>query len=317
MKKMGFFLGALAMAPFHGDGQDINELLSDWSVVTSGDLQLVTEIQGSAYIGGNVTVSNAFNVATRSSGLPESTVSLAVAGNIDNGGSLQVNGGSVVAGGSISRTINLNSGGTYQQNDPAGLPASPVSAIAVASLYWSTLTANSSVSVAANGQLNFNCQAGSSLAVFNLTAQQMFGSGYQGFVLNPAAATGDIIINVEGDVNWSSGSFANPFNTQYWDSHVLFNFYDATSVSLASLIGGYIVAPQASVTEQNDIVGGIMASNLTVKSEVDLPGSDTSAWNGNLPSVPVPEASAGRLGAVALAVGWIGRRARWFKGIKL
>jgi len=290
-------LGGLVMIPFYGHGQNINinTLLSQWSVVTVGNLQAVNDIQGSAYVGGNVTVPGAFNVATGSSSLSKSTVSFAVAGNIQSGGNLQVDGGSVVAGGTINRTINLNSGGSSKQDDRAGLPASPVQAIASASQYWSTLAANSSVAVAANGQLDFNCRAGSSLAVFNLSAQQMFGSGYQGFALNPAAATGDILINLEG---------AN----------------DATAVNLSGLLGGYVVAPKANVTAQNNIDGGIMAENLTVESEVDLPGSGSSAWSGDLPSVPtasVPEAPgwawAAGLGTVALTAGSLFRRHRWLR----
>ena len=310
------------MIPFYGHGQNINinTLLSQWSVVTVGNLQAVNDIQGSAYVGGNVTVPGAFNVATGSSSLSKSTVSFAVAGNIQSGGNLQVDGGSVVAGGTINRTINLNSGGSSKQDDRAGLPASPVQAIASASQYWSTLAANSSVAVAANGQLDFNCRAGSSLAVFNLSARQLFGSGYQGFTLNPAAATGDILINLEGaNVNWNSGSFFSQFNTQSWNGRVLFNFYDATAVNLSGLLGGYVVAPKANVTAQNNIDGGIMAENLTVESEVDLPGSGSSAWSGDLPSVPtasVPEAPgwawAAGLGMVGLTADSLRRRRRWF-----
>jgi choice-of-anchor A domain-containing protein len=321
VKNAAFLVAALAIVPHHGKGQDINSLLSQWSVVTSGNLEQVNDIQGSTYVGGNVTDPNSFNVATGSSSLPKSTVSLAVAGNIDNGGSLQVNGGSVVAGGAISRTINLNSGGSSRQNDAAGLPASPVNAIASASQYWSTLTPNSSTSVAANGQLNFNCRAGTSLAVFNVSAQQLFGSGYQGFALNPAAATGDILINLEGaNVNWNGGGFFSQFNTPYWNGRVLFNFYDATTVNLSGLLGGYVVAPDANVTVQNNIDGGIMARNLTVDGEVDLPGSGLSAWNGDLPTVLVPEtgawASASSIGAVVLAAGSLASRKLWPKGAK-
>jgi choice-of-anchor A domain-containing protein len=320
MKKTGLFFAVLAVVPIHGFAADVNALLSEWSVVTSGDLQLVNDIQGSAYVGGNVTVPNSFNVATGSSSLPASAVSLAAAGNIENGGNLQVNGGSVVAGGAISRTINMNSGGTVRQNDPAGLPASPVAAIAAASQYWSTLAANSSTSVANNGQLDFNCQGGSSLAVFNVSASQMFDFGYQGFALVPGSATSDVIININaaslnGNVNWGTGGFFSQFNTPYWDGRVLFNLYNATSVTLSGLIGGYVVAPDANVVEQNNIDGGVMAKNLTVDSEVDLPNGSTSPWSGDLPNVPVPEAGAwswaASLGAAVLAALSLGRQPRW------
>jgi choice-of-anchor A domain-containing protein len=308
-------LTALAAHQANLQAQDINSLLSEWSVVTVGNLDMVNDIQGAAYVGGNVTVPNSFNAGTvGNSAIPTSEVSLAVAGSIENGGNLQVNGGSVVAGGAISRTINLNSGGTQTQNDPAGLPASPVAQIANASQYWSGLTGNSITAPGnGNGQLDFNCTTGSSLAIFNVQASAMFGSGYQGFTLMPASGTGEILININaastgGVINWTTGGFFSQFNTQAWDGRVVFNFYNATSVTLSGQIGGYVIAPNANVVEDNNIDGGVMAKTLTVDSEVDLPvPGNPSAWFGDLPNAPViPEpstvgAGAG-LAALAMAV---------------
>jgi choice-of-anchor A domain-containing protein len=299
--------------------QDINSLLSEWNVVTAGNLEMVNDIQGAAYVGGNVTVPNSFNVATGNSAIPTSEISLAVGGNIEAGGNIQVNGGSVVAGGTISSTINMNSHGTQTQDDPAGLPASPVAQITSASQYWSGLAANSSTAVADNEQLDFNCAANSSLAVFNVSASMMSGSAYHGFTLMPSSATGDVLINVNaqatgGVVNWTTGSFLSQFNTPYWDGRVLFNFYNATSVTLSGLIGGYVVAPNANVIEDNNIDGGVMADNLTVNSEVDLPESGSaSAWDGDLPNVvvaPEPSTAVPGAGAMAMAVLslWRGKR---------
>jgi choice-of-anchor A domain-containing protein len=275
---------------------DINSVLAQWNVVTSGNLNTVNDIGGNSFVGGNLIVPNSFTTASvGNSAIPANEISLAVQGNIDNGGPINVNGGSVAVGGAIedSRTINMNSHGTITQDDPSALPASPVSQIVLASQYWSTLAANSGESVAANGQLNFNCSAGSSLAVFNVSASQMFGSGYQGFTLMPAAGTSEVLINVSGaTANWTSGSFFSQFNTQYWNGHVLFNFYDASTVDLSGQIGGYVVAPNANLIEGNDIDGGVMAANLTVDSEVNLPSNNSSsAWLGDLPNVPIPEGS--------------------------
>jgi len=304
-------LSALAANQVSAPAQDINSLLSEWSVVTAGDLEMVDDIQGAAYVGGDVTVPNSFNAGTvGNSATPAGEDSLAVAGNIDNGGNIQVNGGSVVAGGTISRTINMNGGGTQTENDPTGLPVSPVAQIASASQYWSGLAGNSSTSVAANGQLNFNCSSSASLAVFNVTASAMFGSGNQGFTLVPSTVTGDVLININaqgaGIVNWSTGGFFSQFNTPYWDGRVLFNFYNATSVTLSGQIGGYVVAPNANVVEENNIDGGIMANTLTVDSEVDLPEpGSASAWYGALPNsaiIPEPSIAGIWTGAGALAM---------------
>jgi choice-of-anchor A domain-containing protein len=299
MKKDALLLVALAIFTFQAHGQSANADLSEWNVITSGNLEMVNgDIQGLSYIGGNVTVPQSFNVGT-GGGIPQSTISLAVGGNIVGGVNVQVNGGSVVAGGSIDDNLNMNSHGTQTQNDPSGLPASPVNTVAAASQFWSTLSANSSAVLNnGNGQLDFNCLAGASLAVFNLTASQMFGSGYQGFVLNPDAATSGVIINISGqNIDWTTGGFFSQFNTPLWDGKVLFNFYNATIVTLSGQLGGYIVAPGADVTLQSSLTGGIMCSNLVANGEIDLPASSspTSAWNG---IVPVPEPSTIVLSAV-------------------
>jgi choice-of-anchor A domain-containing protein len=290
--------------------QDINAVLSEWSVVTSGNLDLVSDIQGRAYIGGNVVVPQSFNTATvGGSAIGVNDISLAVGGYINAGGDLHINGGSVVAGGAIISNVIMNSHGTETENEPSALPPSPIAQITSASQYWSTLAANSTASPGytsgQQGPYNFNCAANASVAVFNVSARALFNVNNQIFTLDPSQATKDVIINVEGSsINWNSGHFASQFNTPQWDGHVLFNFYDATSVNLSNdSIGGYIVAPNADVTEDHNIDGGVMAKNLTVESEVDLPtNNDPSAWSGDLPNAPVPEASTGFFGVGALVM---------------
>ena len=117
-----------------------------------------------------------------------------------------------------------------------------------------------------------------------------------------------------GNIDWTSGNFSGAFNTPSWDGKVLFNFYNATSVDLSNdSLGGYVVAPDANVTVGHDIDGGVMAMNLTVDSEIDLPNNTdgASAWDGALPN-PVPEAPTciSGLGAAFAAAAslWRGRR---------
>lgn len=309
---LAFAIGELNL---HADSTDINSVLAQWNIVTSGDLEKINDIGGNTFVGGNLVVPNSFTAASAGNSIPASDVSLAVGGNIDGGGPINVNGGSVAVGGTIegSRTINMNSHGTITLGNPAAVPASPVSQIVLASQYWSTLVSNSRESAAANGQLDFNCSGSSSLAVFNVNASEMFGSGYQGFTLRPSAGTSEVIINISGaNVNWASGNFFSQFNSGYWDGRVLFNFFNATTVNLSGQIGGYVVAPNANLTEDNDIDGGVMAKNLTVDSEVNLPSnSSTAAWFGNLPNASAPEMSTFIPGISALGmlgiVAWRGK----------
>ena len=316
MKKKILFLAlaTLAASGLHSQAGDINAILSQWNVITSGDLKNVNEIAGSSYVGGNLTVPNSCNFGIAgSSVIPASTVSLAVAGNINAGGNIQVNGGSVVVGGSIqgSRTMNMNSGGTVTQGNPAALPASPVSQVTSDSAYWSTLAPNSSTTVGSNGRLDFN--AGTGLSVFAISASQLLNSGYQGFTLNVSPNSGDMIINVSGSTfDSESGSLFDGSWGSWAQNHVIFNFYEANSVTLGDWISGYVVAPHATVTEKNNFNGGVMAENLIVDSEVHLPDG---SWSGlpNTPSTAVPEASTVFSGAAAVAIligGFISQKRR-------
>jgi choice-of-anchor A domain-containing protein len=289
VKKGALLIATVAFVASHANGQNANADLAEWNVITSDNLDLVqSDIQGLSYVGGNVTVPSAFNVGTAGPGLiPTTTTSLAVVGNITGGVNLSVNGGSVVVGGTIDDHLNMNSGGTQTQNDPSGLPASPISTIDSASRFWSGLTTNSVTSVENNGRLEFNCNSGQSTAVFDISAQTLFDSGYQGFDLSTFSSTATVLINVSGSsVDWTTGNFGPDFNTAGWDGKVLFNFYQANTVMLSGQLGGYIVAPDANVTLDATLQGGIMCSNLTADGEIDLPTGDTSnttPWQGTLP----------------------------------
>jgi hypothetical protein len=103
---------------------------------------------------------------------------------------------------------------------------------------------------------------------------------------------------------------------------VIFNFYNATSVTLSGLMGGYVVAPNANVTEENNIDGGVMAANLTVDSEVDLPCGSATPWDGNVPAsvpAPVPEPASwvSAIGLLMLLAAGIARDSRRLAVVRL
>lgn len=281
---------AMTVLPFCGRSQNINDLLNQWNIVTSGDLKAVNDYSGSAYVGGNVTKSTSFDVGKGVSN--PSTVSLAVAGNIVSGSAINVDGGSVAVGGSANgRNFNMNSSGTLTQGNPSLLPASPVDAIMAASLSWSTLTPNSSISLSSSA-LNLNCGSGD-LAVFNVSAADLFVNN-KDLHLVLSSGTKDVIINVSGDtMNTGNSKFTS---LQAMDEHVIFNFYQATSVDFGSESYGYVVAPGADVTSDNNFNGGIMAKSLSA-GEVHL-----APWEGDVPSSSVPEPTTWFAGASTLGM---------------
>ncbi|RYG46932.1 choice-of-anchor A family protein, partial [bacterium] len=120
---------------------------------------------------------------------------------------------------------------------------------------WGALAANSSV-VNSYGHVTLTGSS-SSLNVFNLEASQL--SGLYSFNLNvPTGST--VLFNVSG----TSGSFAYPSLSNFDASKTLWNFKDATTLSVNGLQGS-ILAPFAAVTATNSgqtIQGQMFAASL-------------------------------------------------------
>jgi choice-of-anchor A domain-containing protein len=307
------FLGFVAS---FGATASIDTTLAEWNLVTSGDLTHVGDIEGRAYVGGNVTVPGSFQVGNGNSRVLPTDTTLAVGGNIVYGDAINLNGGSIAVGGTVnSRTINPNSRGTVSTGSSWAANNSPIAQMTQDSTYWSTLAANGTTSIDGSGHYIFTAPNNAALAVFNITDTASFeNSLVNGFDLAVANSATTILINVnslDGIVNWSKGNFFNLFQQSNWKGRVLFNFYNATSITLHDQFTGYLFAPNASVTANGNIDGGIFAKDLYENSEVHLPDRNTTenSWYGDLPDAPVssvPEPAAygllSGLGLLALCI---------------
>jgi choice-of-anchor A domain-containing protein len=272
----------------------ISSTLSQWNLILSGNLSGITDIQGNTYVGGNVNLSNSADFGNSDSNTATpGNVSLAVGGSFTTGNPSHVDSGNAVIGGNLTGNINMNSGGTLSHGNPAALPASPVSTVASASQSWAATASNSASSVNGN-QLTFNCVSTQPVAVFNISALQLFAQN-QSIGLSLAAATQNVIINVTGAsvTELSSNNFTSAFTSL--GNEVIFNFYQATTISFqGSSIYGYVIAPNAAVTDSTPIIGGLMAASLNTTSEVELAGTpnygNLTVPNGS--GSPIPDAGS-------------------------
>ena len=131
--------------------------------------------------------------------------------------------------------------------------------------------------------------AGSGLNFFTVTAAQMAQLGSGSLTINlPAGATA--IINVSGQAVTvgNPGNFGFFFNGVTSD-HVIFNFYEATSLSMQSFSGS-ILAPLATVSFTNgqligSLTAGALSSTLYQNGEFH-----NVLFSGSLPT-PVTETS--------------------------
>ena len=289
---------------------DVNSLLANWNVVTVGDATLNDPVAGRIFVGGNLNYGN--QVATGESAVAATNVTLAVAGNINSWANIQH--GSVVAGGT-SQYLALN-GGTLTTGSPVPAAISPVSALLASSLYWSTLTPNSTVSYGP-GSATFNTTAGSAVAVFNVTGAQTFNANlYNGIGLTLAAGVNSVIINVDATtINGGYTPFLSSFQNAFGTGKVIFNFYNATSIDIGAEVYGYIVAPNAAVNLHSGVQGGALVGTMLNLGGVGvaLPvGSTGASWTGAVPDAavpgPVPEPATLALFPVGAAALWLFRR---------
>jgi choice-of-anchor A domain-containing protein len=278
------------------------QALSQYSVITSGNLTSTRDIEGRTLVGGNLTSGNSSNFAIH---MPDSTSktdnTLIVQGDILNGGPLNVQRGSVSVGGTTNgRIINYNGGGSLVHNTTNY--SSVFNELNLASQTLST-TASNSIVIFPNGQptsLTFNATAGSNgTAVFNFDGSQLFSNNsIQSINFTPNGAT-DIVFNVSGtSINWNASSnMLGNFNSTDWRGNIVWNFYQATTIDFGSHdMMGQVLAPLAAVSSSNNIDGSIYAKSLNSNGEVHFPGYD-----GNINVVPEPSAMLlGALGVLAL-----------------
>jgi len=298
---------AMAVVPARAD---VNALLGRWNVITAGNANLNDPVQGNAFVGGNLVGGNP--TGTGESGAGSGNVTLAVGGSIQSWTSIAY--GSAYVGGS-STSIQLNNGTlTTGSSLPASL--SPVAALTRDSLYWSTLTPNGSVS-SYSGGITLNTTAGQSLAVIDVTGSQSFNANlWNGINLSLASGVTTVLVNVNATtINEQYAPQLSAFQNSFGEGKVLFNFYNATSITLSgSTFYGYIVAPNASVNLQNGVIGGVMAGSINNIGSVGvaLPaGSSGAAWTGSLPEAaiaPAPEPATLALVATGSLLAWRFRR---------
>lgn len=277
------------------------DVLHDWNLMVLGNHTSNSEVEGRAFIGGNLggPASNwAIGLTPPSAWLGVDT--LVVGGNI-TAGNINLNAGNLRLGGSNSANLNFNGGGslildpTVSQQVPAF-----ASQLAGHSSALAGLAANSTLALP-NGQpgaATFNANPVGGVAVFNITGSSLFSNGLvQQIDLNVNGAA-SIVINVTGSsILYNGGNFVGAWNTNFARANVIWNFVDATNIQLDRAFNGALLAPNAHLTNSTNIDGSVFVSSFTQNGEVHLPN-----YTG---VVPAP-------GAIALlgAAGVLARRRR-------
>lgn len=276
----------------NGSAINGNNVSGDGALIVGGNLsQTGGSIAGNAYVGGNATLSNTGSVQNLVVGGSLTDSGGTISGNVFVGGASTNLSGGVTINGSLSltgsnSTLNASSNGgsspsaiyvtaSSQVNDPSywtaaktsGAPATPATPLDV--FGSSTDITNASTSLSAlSGATNVSSTGG----VINITLSKNGLNVIDLNIANGATITGinitnangitptGLIINVNGNnLNFNGGSFSLGSLS---NSNVLFNFGNATAISLQNLaFEGALLAPLATVNFSSGHIDGALIAN--------------------------------------------------------
>lgn len=275
-------------------------IINDYNLITLGNLDSTSEVEGRALIVGDINGANSSNYGTML--LPRSAYSdidvLTVIGNVTSGGALQVDAGDFRHGGTVGRQVNTNGvgGQTFFDAGLGTLGTNAANAMNSLSAHLLTLTADSSAPIPGPqpGPLVFNCNgSGDGIAVFNVVGSQVFSNNnVQQLELNVNGASA-VVINVSGtNINFNQGNMVGNWNSLFARANVIWNFFEATNIIFDRAMNGAVLAPHANLRNNTVIEGStFVGGTFTQRGEVHLPG-----YTGY---VPAPGA-AGLLGVAGL-----------------
>ncbi|MEZ6242454.1 MAG: collagen-binding domain-containing protein [Phycisphaerales bacterium] len=292
-------VAALAIA----SGLAVAGPFDEYNLIVRNDLNLSTsEVDGSAIIGGSllggtsnyttmgVTASNGDGLAIGN------TLASGVTVNINNAGNFRI--------GSLANqlgTVNLNGGGSLVA-DPlvSSRAASYVSQASAISAHLSTLATNGTIDVAGNMTAATTVLDGMNVAVYTLSQAQFDTLGQLSLNFGTADS---VIINFVHDGSGVVDLSAPPniiggFN-QANSPRILWNFADATQITVNNSFNGALFAPLA----QLNVTGGGINGTVVVDS-INLQNAEIrlGTYQGYLPT---PGA-----GALLAAAGLLASRRR-------
>ncbi|MCH2163007.1 MAG: choice-of-anchor A family protein, partial [Phycisphaerales bacterium] len=98
-----------------------------------------------------------------------------------------------------------------------------------------------------------------------------------------------VVVNVGGtSIQWNHGNMVGGLTTEYARSHVIWNFFEATSIRLEGRgFNGALLAPNAWLRVDGVVEGSVFVKSFRQEGEVHLPTFAAAEFP--LPPAPIPE----------------------------
>lgn len=323
-----FATSVAAAAPLTGE-----QVLNQLNVVSLNTINSTSHVDGRTWAGGSV---NGGDYGQHLAQAPASAYAgLSVGGAASN---LHVNAGGAVVNGSLSNAT-INSGSTLVKggavstnfNGPAyvagsaawnnyngGLATTPTAAMHAADSAASStdfkqvltnlstslngLSATGSTVDISGNKAVFNAKAGANgVAVFDLETidEGLFSAGEFEFHLNGAST---MIFNTDVTSASINANFLGGA-AQVIGGKAIWNFYNASSLTLGSQFGGAVLATGATLTNWQNIEGGVYVKDLVQRGEIHL-----QPFTGTISAVPEPASVTLLLGGLAVLAARCRRR---------
>lgn len=313
------------------------DLLTNWNLVTTGDLYAAHNVQGAVRVGGNLNVQNTFEAAAKAGSPDAANPSLIVGGNVktknNNPETIKVLQGDAVIGGAINgstdpkgRVVSTRNGGTVTfDSSAAGIAKADYQELKADSIAFQKLEGPDqsiylSTKQVDTAKFTVNSVGADGNAVFHVDGEALFENPLvRGFTLDlNGFHFGDgesIVFNVSGvDIDFRNGlNFDGAFRTAA--SNIIWNFFEATSIDLnRGNFHGSLLAPDAVLTNSNTIYGSVFVNDFGTKygdgmnAAVNLPyytGYDPSR---RVVSTPEPASLVMAAVASSAALAWRARR---------
>jgi choice-of-anchor A domain-containing protein len=256
-------------------GASSASVITSYNQIVLGNLQTGQDTEGRLFVGGNLSGSSA-QVCTQLAPLSFVGVDVLRVGGNTTINNLQVEAGNFRRSGGRTGSLNMNGGGTEIVDPSVAASVSSFSAdLFATSASLAGMATDSSVQVPSGqpGPMRFIATPGlDGVAVFSISASTLTSSLVQQYELVTGGAT-SIVINVTGSsASFNAGNFVGNWQNAAVRATTIWNFSQATSLTIDRNFNGAILAPSAHLTNSTAIDGSVFVGSMTQNGEVHLPG---------------------------------------------